>query len=106
MGNFYTSIYSAQVGKINNYTRKRYNVNFLKYAIIKVYTRVYTFKKVNFIYMKRTIEKRNIRKLYKHSKSYALTIPIGIVRELGWQERQKIVLKKRGKGILIEDWIG
>jgi len=54
--------------------------------------------------MKRTIAKRNIRKLYKHSNSYALTIPIGIVRELDWQKNQKVVVKKRGKGILIVDW--
>jgi len=54
--------------------------------------------------MKRTIEKRNIRKLYKHSSSYAVTIPIEIIRELKWQEKQKLVIKKRGKGILITDW--
>ena len=54
--------------------------------------------------VKRTIGKRNVRKLYKHSKSYTLTVPIEIVRELGWQERQKVVVKKHGQGILISDW--
>jgi len=54
--------------------------------------------------MKRTIGKRNVRKLYKHSYSYAVTIPIEIIRQLDWQDRQKLVVKKRGKGILIEDW--
>jgi antitoxin component of MazEF toxin-antitoxin module len=54
--------------------------------------------------MKRTIGERNVRKLYKHSKSYAVTVPIELIRQLGWQERQKVVIKKHGKGILISDW--
>ena len=54
--------------------------------------------------MKRRIEDRNTRKLYKHSASYALTLPIEIIRELGWQENQKVVIKKKGNGIYIEDW--
>ena len=56
--------------------------------------------------MKRTIENRNVRKLYKHSSSYAVTIPVEIIRALRWQERQKVVFKKQGKKIIIEDWNG
>jgi len=26
--------------------------------------------------------------------------------ELGWRERQKVVVKKRGKKLIIEDWEG
>ena len=54
--------------------------------------------------MIRKIEDRNTRKLYKHSSSYAFTMLIEIIRELGWQEKQKVVIKKKGKGIYIEDW--
>jgi antitoxin component of MazEF toxin-antitoxin module len=47
---------------------------------------------------------KNIRKLTKSGASYALTLPIDIVRELGWREKQKVVVKKRGKGMVIVDW--
>ena len=47
---------------------------------------------------------KNTRKLTKLGDSYALTLPIDIVRELGWREKQKVVVTKRGKGILIQDW--
>ncbi len=47
---------------------------------------------------------KNTRKLTKLGDSYALTLPIDIIRELGWREKQKITVVKRGKGILITDW--
>ena len=46
----------------------------------------------------------DIRKLYKHNQSYALTLPKYLVRELKWQERQKLVVTKQGKKLIIEDW--
>jgi len=47
----------------------------------------------------------SIRKLTKvGGHSIATTIPIELVRELGWRERQKVVVKKHGNGILITDW--
>jgi len=52
----------------------------------------------------RKIEDRNIRKIYKHDDSYAVTLPIEMVRELGWKDNQKVAAKKYGKGILIVDW--
>lgn len=54
--------------------------------------------------MAKKSEERVIRKLYKHSRSYALTIPIELIRELKWQKKQKLFIKKEGKGILITDW--
>ena len=55
---------------------------------------------------RRRIENRNIRKLTKSGggASISLTLPIEIVRELKWRDNQKVVVKKRGKGILIIDW--
>jgi antitoxin component of MazEF toxin-antitoxin module len=36
--------------------------------------------------------------------SLSLTIPRDLAVELGWKDNQKVVVKKRGQGILIEDW--
>lgn len=47
----------------------------------------------------------NIRKLTKiGKKSIGLTLPIEVVRKLGWKEKQKVVVKKVRGGILIKDW--
>jgi hypothetical protein len=47
----------------------------------------------------------SVRKLTKvGGLSYCVTIPLDIIREFGWQERQKLVVKKRGKKLTIEDW--
>jgi len=51
------------------------------------------------------LKDKNIRKLTKvGGASYAVTIPIEIIKEFGWKERQKLVVKKQGKKIVIEDW--
>ena len=48
---------------------------------------------------------KNVRKLTKlGGKSIGVTIPIELVRELGWRERQKVVVKKVRGGIFIKDW--
>ena len=55
--------------------------------------------------MKRKIENRNIRTLYKSgSGSYSLTLPIEIIRAFKWREKQKVTVKKSGKNIIISDW--
>jgi len=54
---------------------------------------------------RRKLEDKSIRKLTKlGGKSIAVTIPIEIIRKLKWRERQKVVVKLRGKKITIEDW--
>ena len=54
---------------------------------------------------RRKLSDKHIRKLARiGNKSIGLTLPIEIVRELKWREKQKVVVKKRGKGILITDW--
>ena len=54
----------------------------------------------------RKIENRSIRKLGRTGRgaSISVTLPIEIIRELKWQSKQKVVIKKRGKGLYIEDW--
>ncbi|MFA4819129.1 MAG: hypothetical protein WC621_04790 [Patescibacteria group bacterium] len=47
----------------------------------------------------------NIRKLTKiGQKSIGLTLPIEVIRELGWKERQKVVVKMSRKRLIIKDW--
>jgi antitoxin component of MazEF toxin-antitoxin module len=55
--------------------------------------------------MNRKIEDKNIRKLAKIGKtSLAVTIPRDFIVALGWREKQKMVVKKQGKNIVISDW--
>jgi antitoxin component of MazEF toxin-antitoxin module len=55
----------------------------------------------------RKAKNSNIRKLMRtgrDGRSVGLTIPIDIVNDLKLRERQKVVVKKVGKRIVIEDW--
>jgi len=53
---------------------------------------------------KKSTEK-NIRKLTRiGKKSIGLTLPIEMVRELGWNERQKVVVKRISGGFQVKDW--
>lgn len=55
--------------------------------------------------MRRKISKEGIRNIQRSRKSYHISIPVEIMREFGWQERQKVVVKKYGKSkIIISDW--
>ena len=54
---------------------------------------------------RRKLENKNIRKLTRiGNKSIGLTLPIDIARALKWRVKQKVVVKKRGKSIIIKDW--
>lgn len=54
---------------------------------------------------RRKLENKNIRKLSRiGNKSIGLTLPIDFIRELKWREKQKVVVKKRGNKLIIEDW--
>ncbi len=49
--------------------------------------------------------RHTIRKLTKQGKySYYVTLPKELVKKLHWKERQKLVVRKYGNGILIKDW--
>ncbi|MCK5061069.1 AbrB/MazE/SpoVT family DNA-binding domain-containing protein [Candidatus Parcubacteria bacterium] len=54
--------------------------------------------------MRRKLKDQNIRKIYAHGNSLGITLPREILNELKWRKGQKVVVKKRGKGILITDW--
>jgi len=52
-------------------------------------------------------KKDQIRKITKTGKyTYYVTIPTEYIEELGWRLKQKVVVKKMGKKIVIEDWKG
>jgi len=47
---------------------------------------------------RRKNEESNVRKLVKlGGQSLAVTLPIEIIRELGWKEKQKVVVKVEEK---------
>lgn len=49
--------------------------------------------------------KNHIRKLTKIAQSsIGMTLPIELVRKLGWRERQKVVVKLTGRHLIIKDW--
>lgn len=50
-------------------------------------------------------EDKNIRKLTKiGTKSVGLTLPVEMVRELGWKTKQRVVVKRIHGGVEIKDW--
>ncbi len=53
----------------------------------------------------RKLTEKNTRKLTRTGRvSISVTIPIEIVSELGWREKQKVVVKKIHGGVEIKDW--
>ena len=55
--------------------------------------------------MKKGENTKEIRKLTKiGGKSIGLTLPIDLVRELGWREKQKVTVKRVRGGVMIKDW--
>ena len=62
------------------------------------------FLKIKKYMARRKLEDKLIRKIIKNGDSYSITIPIEIMREFGWREKQKVVIKKRGKSFNVSDW--
>jgi DNA primase len=56
---------------------------------------------------RRKLEERNVRSLFKLAggKSFALTLPIEIVRGWGWHNRQKLKLTidEKNKRVIVEE---
>lgn len=54
---------------------------------------------------RRSIEERMIRKLSRHPRgTMFVSIPKELVRALGWKGKQKVVFKRSGKRLILEDW--
>ncbi len=46
-----------------------------------------------------------IRKITKTGNyTYYVTIPKSLINELGWQERQKVVVERKGATLVVRDW--
>lgn len=77
----------------------------LKYLLIIVPSMA-TKKKVT----KKPVEKKKkvtqeVRKVQRQSNgSTTVALPAEMLRELGWRDKQKVVVKKRGDTIVIADW--
>lgn len=52
----------------------------------------------------RKLDKQDIRKIMKLGDSFAITIPVEILRVLGWKEKQKVTVKKIRGGFVVRDW--
>lgn len=56
----------------------------------------------------RRLDENSIRKLKRtgpgNSGSFEITLPIEIIRELGWREKQKLSVTRRGSSVIITDW--
>ena len=49
--------------------------------------------------------KKFVRKLTKLGKyTYYIVVPKILIDDLHWRERQKLVVFRRGKGLLVKDW--
>jgi antitoxin component of MazEF toxin-antitoxin module len=48
---------------------------------------------------------KNIRKLIKLAgKSLVVSLPMEYVEELKWKAKQKVVVTKKGRHLIIKDW--
>jgi len=47
---------------------------------------------------------RNTRKITRNGGSLNVSIPVEILKKLGWKEKQKVVVKKIKGGVVIRDW--
>ena len=52
----------------------------------------------------RKLADKNTRKILRNGDSYAITVPIEIITELKWKEKQKVVVKKIRGGFSVKDW--
>jgi hypothetical protein len=50
------------------------------------------------------LTQKNIRKITRSGTSLNVSIPIEILKELKWKEKQKVVVKRIRGGVSIRDW--
>ena len=47
---------------------------------------------------------RKLQRTGEGGQSYMVTLPKEMIAELGWQKKQRVVIVKRGKELIIRDW--
>ena len=58
-----------------------------------------------YLNMNRKTSQKNIRKIQKMGRtSLGLTLPVELVRDLRWKEKQKVRIKRVRAGLMIKDW--
>jgi len=54
---------------------------------------------------RRIAKETNIRKIVRMgNRSLGVTLPVEFLNQLKWKEKQKVVVKKIRRGLLIKDW--
>ena len=53
---------------------------------------------------RRKVGLEHIRSIQKMGATYFISIPVNLIRDLEWKERRKVVVSKRGAGLVISDW--
>lgn len=55
---------------------------------------------------RRKVGDEKIRSIQKSNGSYLVSIPIELMRTLGWRERQRVVITRSGQGkLVISDFV-
>ncbi|MBI4049583.1 MAG: hypothetical protein HY395_02085 [Candidatus Doudnabacteria bacterium] len=52
----------------------------------------------------RRFNQRNVRKITRSGSSLNVSIPVEFLSQLGWKEKQKVMVKKIRGGVAILDW--
>lgn len=53
---------------------------------------------------RRKTGKENIRNIQQSHGTYYVSIPVRMMRELDWQERQRVEVTRSGKKLIIKDY--
>jgi len=53
------------------------------------------------------VGEENVRKLQRTGaagSSYMLTVPKRLIQELGWRERERVIVERVGNTLVVRDW--
>ncbi|MDD5289922.1 MAG: AbrB/MazE/SpoVT family DNA-binding domain-containing protein [Patescibacteria group bacterium] len=53
---------------------------------------------------RRKLTQENIRKIMKSGHSYVVSLPLELIKEFGWKEKQKVTVSRHGRQLIIKDW--
>lgn len=53
---------------------------------------------------RRKAGQENVRNIQKSHGTYTVSIPIAVMRELGWQEHQRVIVTKSGAKLVVTDY--
>ena len=63
------------------------------------------FKKKGIVMGARRAGEQNVRSISQNKTgTYQMSLPIELVRELKWKNHQRVVVKKQGNKLVVEDW--